>query len=645
MRFCEVLVFRGVPNLYTYGVPDVISVVPGDHVDIPFGRSHCVGLVMGISDGESDRPCKPILSLHEKKSAVHPELLSVISWLYKFYRCTPHQAYQTVVGNKKKRLVPEEEPPVLSTDPDPVLTEEQQAAVDAIISGQGFSEWLLYGITSSGKTEVYIQVAKAMLARQKTVLMLLPEIALTPQFMHVFTERFGSTCVILHSGLTPKYREIAWARIESGQVQIVIGPRSVVFAPVQNLGLIVIDEEHESTYKQENHPRYDTAEVAKFRCEESGASLVYGSATPAIERYYSATQNRIGLLCLSDRIFNRPLPKIEIVDMTTQMAQNPTPISSVLHDAISETLALGEKILILVNRRGYAPYISCQKCGKLYACPQCQLSFTYHHDMSFRCHRCDIKVPVTHMCPSCQKPHLSFGGTGIQKIEMELVKRFPDAKIDRLDRDTAKTSKALEKILKDFKSDGQILIGTQMIAKGHHIESVTLVGVIGIDTTLNMPDFRSPERTFQLLTQVAGRAGRGDKLGRVFIQTFQPDHYAIQHAKTHNYKGFYEEELPNREAFLYPPYSRLTHIILSSLSEKDVKTHAAYLAKWLKSIGVVALGPTPAPIEKIKNHYRWHFLIKSLPEHHEDVKEKLAQLPLAPKSVRVIVDYDPKSIF
>jgi primosomal protein N' (replication factor Y) len=616
----------------------------GDHVIVPFGKSNATGVVLTITDKDPSKNYKEIIGLSEEKSPLNPDIIDLIKWFYPHYQCSPYQAYQTIVGSKKKRKLPE---PPTSTDiqePGYTLTAEQQSAVSTILTSP-LKESLLFGITSSGKTEVYIQAATHILSQKKSAIILVPEIALTPQFMSIFESRFGKTIGILHSGLTPKARETTWAQIEAGHITLVIGPRSAVFAPVQNLGLIIIDEEHESTYKQETHPRYDTLVVAKKRCQISDARIVYGSATPSIEEYHHAINNHFNLLNLTKRAQERPLPRVHIIDMAQE--QTTTTLSVSLEKAIQDRLAQKQKVLILINRRGFAPYISCQKCGKIHTCPECNLSLTYHTDKHFRCHRCLITQPLTHTCKHCKKNSLNFGGIGIQKIESDLKKNFPEAHITRLDRDSAKSAKDIERILTEFKSQGDILLGTQMIAKGHHIEEVTLVGVLGIDMTLNMPEFRAPERTFQLLTQVAGRAGRGEIPGEVYIQTYQPDHYAIKHASTHNYLSFYEEEITYRKMLGYPPFSNLVHIILSSKNLSELKKEAQkikyYLQENLPKTSRFS-DPSPAPIEKIKLNYRWNILIKIPHEDTESALNALQKMPHPEKIVRVILDIDPKSI-
>ncbi|MFT5170445.1 MAG: primosomal protein N' (replication factor Y), partial [Candidatus Marinamargulisbacteria bacterium] len=508
MKIAEVLIFRGVSQTYSYLVPEVNfdAYTVGTHVTVPFGRSSVNGVIVRLcTETEAPKALKTVLETVEKKPVLSEDMIDLIFWFSGHYQTTPHKAYQTIVGRAKLRDLPETENPKQAQDPSFSPTADQTKVIDHIINMTGFSRTLLHGVTASGKTEVYIQIAKHMIKQQKTVLMLLPEIALTPQFSEVFNERFGDTVAIIHSGLTPKYREIEWNRIYQGRVDIVIGPRSAIFVPLKNIGLVIIDEEHESSYKQDTHPRYYTHSVAEYRAKRHQAALLFGSATPRIESYTANKDTHI--LSLKHRVNGQDMPQVHLIDMKEEMAENRYGlISKPLIQAIAQCLEKKEKIMILINRKGFAPHIACQKCGEVYRCKQCNLSFTYHKDKSFRCHRCHVRQPITHMCPACHEPRLQFSGVGIEKVEIELTTLFPKAEILRLDRNNATTHKKLTKILNTFKTSGDILVGTQLIAKGHHIDQVTLVGVLGIDTTLNLPDFRAPERAFQLVTQVAGRA-------------------------------------------------------------------------------------------------------------------------------------------
>lgn len=663
----EVLVCRNVPIRYTYTVPEPLQGLQiGDHVEVPFGKSLAVGVIWDLIESGQAPPknAKDIGEKLEKKPRLSQEILDFIDWLSDEYNLTPHKAYQTIIGKMNLRSCEEEKDEDLDLDPEKTPNDEQQQVIDKIMD-QNDRSYLVHGVTSSGKTEIYMQIAKKVIDSGKKVIMLLPEIALTPQMRRGFKARFGNAVSVIHSSLTPKQREIEWNRIYTQSIDIIIGPRSAIFTPLENLGLIILDEEHDPSYKQENHPRYVTHTIAEYRRRYHNCRLIYGSATPGIELFYKAIHtDQVELLQLKKRATSQDLPSIQVIDMRLQRGQDDHSfLSKELLEGIETNLKNKDKTLILLNRRGYSPYIICDSCQTIHSCPECNLSYTYHKDRKFRCHRCDRGEDLTHTCRHCKKKRLNFGGLGTQKVETELLKLFPGIKICRLDRDSAKTIKALEETLDTFDKEGDILLGTQMIAKGHHFEGVTLVGVLGIDSVLNIPDFRSCERAYQLLSQVAGRAGRGQKKGHVILQTSQPDHYVIEHAITHNYEAFYNEEIDYREELRYPPFSELIHIISSgkfqNQAEEVCQTLYSFLQEKLRkeqspsTSSDVAIppkkfhqliGPKPAPVEKIKDHFRYHILIKCDPETFQEIKTILKYPPKTNKYVKVIIDYHPKSL-
>ncbi len=648
----EVIVCRNVPKRYTYSVPETGSYSIGDHVEIPFGKSLAVGIIYDLIDTKPPENCKDLGEKLIKKPQLTSTLLNFIDWLTEEYNITPHKAYQTIMGKMKIRELPEQNDETITLDKEKTPNDEQKVVIKTILENENQS-FLIHGVTSSGKTEVYMQIANQIIQNGQSVLMLLPEIALTPQMRKGFKARFGERVSVIHSGLTPKQREIEWNRIYNQTVSIVIGPRSAIFTPLENIGLIILDEEHDNSYKQDNNPRYTTHHIAEYRRQTFGARLLYGSATPGLELFYKASMDQtLTLLQMKHRATPNPLPTIDIIDMTQKHNREDHPLlSSALLNGIESNIEKKQKTLILLNRRGYAPYIICQSCHKIHTCPECNLSYTYHKDRVFRCHRCDRSDNLTHTCKHCKKPHLNFGGIGTQKVEAELLKLFPGIKICRLDKDTNKSVKELEKTLETFENEGDILIGTQMIAKGHHFEGVTLVGVLGIDSSLNLADFRAGERTYQLLSQVAGRAGRGKEKGHVIIQTSNPDHYVIQHALTHNYEAFYADEIEFRKELKYPPFSDLIHIICSgkinNQTKETIETLHSFIKKKttnLEDSFCQIIGPKPAPIEKIKDHFRWHMLIKADTETFNTIKQVLKYPPKTSHYVKVIIDYHPKTI-
>ncbi|AIS52593.1 primosomal protein N' [Thermoanaerobacter kivui] len=539
-----------------------------------------------------------------------------------------------------------------------VLKEEQEKAVTEVkksMEKDVFEKYLLFGVTGSGKTEVYLQLIDECIKSGKSAIVLVPEISLTPQTIERFVSRFGNKVAVIHSGLSPGERFDEWRKVKNGVVDVVVGVRNAVFAPFKNLGLIIIDEEHETTYKQSDmRPKYNAKEVAEKRCELENAVLVMASATPSLETYYKATKGEYKLLRLTKRI-NVSMPHIEVVNMSDELARGNTSIfSRKLFSYIKENLQKKEQTILFLNRRGYSSFVSCRDCGYVPKCPNCDISLTYHfEDKRLVCHYCGYQEAMRDTCPKCGSKRIRYLGIGTERVENDIKKFFPKARVLRMDVDTTKKKGSHEKIFYDFRSGkADILIGTQMISKGFDIPNVTLVGVILADITLNLPDFRSSERTFQLLTQVAGRAGRGEKPGRVVIQTYEEDHYSIIASKYQNYVRFYNEEIKYREIFRYPPFSHLMNIVISGEEEEEVKNIAANVYLMCqkivnklqnKSYNKI-LGPAPAPIRKINNRYRWQVILKSEDRNVlVDIAEKVQTMKY-PKNIRISVDIDPLNI-
>jgi primosomal protein N' (replication factor Y) len=497
----------------------------------------------------------------------------------------------------------------------------QRAALDRIraaVEARSFAGILLHGVTGSGKTAVYLAAMKSVLDAGRSAILLVPEIGLTPAVAADVHDIFGDEVAILHSGLSDKERSEHWHRIRSGAARVVVGTRSAVFAPVSNLALIIVDEEQDSSYKQEETPRYHARDVAVMRAKYSDAVVVMGSATPSLESYFNAKKNRYALLEMPDRVEKRSLPEVELVDMRQEFQETGQEqvISRKLIQEIRLRLERKEQAMVLLNRRGYSPVVLCRTCGKKLECKNCAITLT-HHKASRRmeCHYCGFIAPVPKTCAACGSEYVFFLGTGSEKLEELLHGFFPQARIARLDRDTVRSHTDFERALNALNAgELDLLVGTQMIAKGHDIHGVTLVGVVGADMALGMPDFRAAERTFQLLTQVAGRAGRGEVLGKVVLQTFFPDHYAVQYAAQHDFTGFYEKELRFRSWMHYPPYSSLANVMLRSAKLDETLRWSGTLGRWFEKNrheGVRVLGPAAAPIERLKRDYRYHFILKS----------------------------------
>ena len=530
----------------------------------------------------------------------------------------------------------------------PVLTEEQEQVVKSI-DIEEYSKNLIYGVTGSGKTEVYLRLIEKVLNSGKNAIVLVPEISLTPQITDRFLARFGEVVAILHSGLSLGERYDEWQKIKSNNCRIVIGARSAIFAPLENIGIIIIDEEHDSSYKSETLPKYDAKEVANYIALCENVPLVLGSATPDIRTYYSALNGDINLLKLENRISKFGLPNIEIVDMREELASgNRTVFSRKLYYSMKEAIKNKEQIMLFLNRRGYSTFIMCRDCGYVVKCEDCDVSMTYHMDLNkLICHYCGKTKDVVNICPECGSKNIRYFGNGTQKIEQEIKKYFPEASVIRMDVDTTRIKGGHEKILNKFKNEKiDILLGTQMIAKGHDFSNVTLVGILAADSALNIGDYRANERTFQLLTQMAGRAGRGEKKGAAIIQTYMPDEFSINAAKEQNYTKFYNLEINVREKLNYPPFCDIIVSIISGADEELVKKEASKLFDILHTKFNAYL-PVPAPISKINNEYRWRILIKEnldydkLKDFHSLVSEFYK---VKSNDVKVSVDVNPNNM-
>lgn len=525
------------------------------------------------------------------------------------------------------------------------LTPAQNQALNRIKSGlQTQGRFLLFGVTGSGKTLVYLHAIAAALEKGRSAIVLVPEISLTPQAVAEFKGWFGDHVAVLHSRLSTSERADQWRRAAVGDVQVVLGARSAVFAPLHNLGLIIIDEEQEGAYKQEDTPRYHARAVAGARVAHNGV-LLLGSATPSMESYAAAVRGELELLRLPERVDSKPLPTVAVVDMREELlAGNRSMFSRTLQMELHECLARREQAILFLNRRGFASFVLCRECGHTLGCTHCQVSLTYHEPATLSCHYCGHTKELPAKCPSCGSPYLRPFGAGTQRIEQEVRRLYPDARVLRMDVDTTSRKGAHEAIWRAFSQrEADVLVGTQMVAKGLHFPGVTLVGVVSADTSLHFPDFRAAERTFQLLTQVAGRAGRGERPGRVVVQTYTPEHYAIVAAQNQDYEAFYRAEIPFRQRALYPPFGSLARLLITGDREEDVGQTAGRLATACMGDDVSVIGPTPAPLSRLKDRFRWHILLKG--EHTSVIGAAQRALTISGKSpCQVIVDVDPVSL-
>lgn len=532
------------------------------------------------------------------------------------------------------------------------LTSAQAKAVEKISKESGV--FLLHGVTGSGKTEVYERVIENALEAGKTAIMLVPEISLTPQMLGLFRARFGDGVAILHSGLNASERYDEWKRLKDGEAKIAIGARSAIFAPLENLGVIIIDEEHDSSYQSESNPRYDTKAVAKFRASLNGASLVLGSATPDIESYLAATVGDYKLISLPDRISKHKLPEMEIVDMTAEFRRgNRSLFSKSLLEAIGETLKRGEQVMLFLNRRGFASFIKCKECGYVAKCDDCDISLTYHKsEGELKCHYCGRRYHALTKCPNCGSTEIKQGRIGTEKVVEELKANFADARILRMDNDTTVRKDSYFKILSAFGAhEADILVGTQMIAKGHDFSNVTLVGILEADASLYFSDYRSAERTFQLITQVAGRAGRAEKAGRVILQTYSPKHYVFQFGKTYDYVGFFKKEVNTRLVTKFPPYTKIVRVLVSSLDEQDAVDCTRSVYKKIQQIqserGKFAyLGAAKSPVARMNGLIRYQVLARIDRDMFGEVMPLIyaAADENRPKRGTIFVEINPQSM-
>ncbi len=666
---------------FTYRVPLSLrdDIALGQLVTVPFRASVVSGVVYQLRGGAPSPDMKEIAALRGTQPVLTPALLELAQWMSERYLCFLAQALRAMIPAAVRRsggfrpipqwyrvsgirqgrpslkqtvyefiaaqpfvdrrtlldafpgaapalrsLVAERAVEIIAQpDPTPqaagavrVLTKPQRQAIQSIESQPGRG-WLLEGVTGSGKTEVYLTLIERTVQGGRQALVLLPEIALTPQVVMRFRDRFGDQVGVWHSGLSQGERWATWDNVRRQVTSVVVGARSAVFLPFSRLGMIVIDEEHEPSYKQEDHPRYHTREVALWRGRHEGATVVLGSATPSIEARYAAERGELGHVGLPKRVMGRSLPNVEVVDMREELkGGNREIFSRTLREALQAALARQEQAILFLNRRGYSTFVLCRQCGQALQCPDCAVSLTYHQaDHRLTCHYCLREFPVLNRCPECGSEKIRYFGAGTERVVEEVQRLYPDARVLRADRDTMTRARDYASLyLKFYQRDADVLVGTQMIAKGMDFPHVSLVGVVAADTALHLPDYRSAERTFQLLVQAGGRSGRGESPGRVVIQTYNPDHYAVRLARTHDYTSFYREELAFRAATQYPPFAELWLLVFEADQGSVVAALAEQAAAELRRDwpNVDILGPAPAPLLKVQGRFRYHVLIKSM---------------------------------
>lgn len=664
-KFAEVAISLPIDKLFQYKIPEELSgnVKIGARVFVPFGPRTVVGYVVGFSDVLEVKEAKEIKSLIDREPILTEEMLALTKWIGENYFCTWGEAIGAAIPGGIKQgkesigsriKIPEVKAEDHVKSEPHVLMDEQDSALNEIVESMdknAHKTFLLHGITASGKTEVYLQAIEIVLQRGKQAIMLVPEIALTPQTIERFVGRFGHRVAVIHSHLTPAKRFLEWKKIKDGKADIVVGARSAIFSPMSRLGLIIIDEEHETSYKQDDVPRYHAREVAEERSRINKCPLILGSATPSLESYYRAKNGDYKLIKITKRIEERLLPKVKIVDMRMELEakRKITIFSKVLLDGIDKAINAGKQVIIFLNRRGFSTFINCKKCGLVLKCKRCDAVMIYHfEEKKLICHYCNYQQAPPDICPKCMSGYIRYSGLGTEKVESELSRTFPHAKIARMDSDTTTQKGSHDRILSKFKTgEVNMLVGTQMIAKGLDFPQVTLVGVVSADSTLNLPDFRASERTFNLLTQVGGRAGRGEDGGEVIVQTYTPGHYSILSAAKHDYEKFYDEEIVSRKELHFPPFVSLVKVVVRARNEELTMKAAGELAEELRREDPDAMiaGPVPAPMTRVRGYYRYNILLKGKEKKPMcDLLKKVLAAHRKPHGVLIAVDVDPISM-
>jgi primosomal protein N' (replication factor Y) len=668
----EVAVPLPVPHAFTYLVPDELrdAVVPGSQVRVPFGRREVEGFVVEIASAAPRADLKPLLKVAPGGPVFDAAMLDLTRWVADYYLAPWGEVLRAAIPGGVRHRPGRRRTPPARRDPWDIApaglardafrpTEEQRAALGEIepaLDAARYAAFLLFGVTGSGKTEVYLSAAARALEGGGAALILVPEISLTAQTVGRFRAWFGDTVAILHSGLTARQRRETWDRARAGGARVILGARSAVFVPLPKLRLVVVDEEHEGAYKQEETPRYHARDVAIVRANRARAVVLLGSATPSLESMENARRGKYRLLKLTERIEGRPRPPVTVVDLRDADRESRAPVllSDTLSDRLRATLEAKRQAILFLNRRGHSPFVQCRDCGHIFKCPRCDVTLTFHSDRRLlRCHYCNHIGREVEECPGCRGSRFLYRGAGTQRVEEVLRETLPGARIVRLDADTTRRRGSQADLVGAFeRGEADILLGTQMVAKGFDFPAVTLVGVLYAEAQLNLPDFRAGERTFQLLTQVAGRAGRGTDPGEVVIQTYLPDSLALSAAIAQDYERFFEEEAAERRELSYPPFSRLVNVLLDGRKEETVSAAAAKTREQLEA-GLpragpppTILGPAPMPLTRLKGRYRWHLTVKGdggakMREAIRATLEWASSEGPSRRTVRVTVDVDP----
>ncbi|MDD5634219.1 MAG: primosomal protein N', partial [Candidatus Omnitrophica bacterium] len=627
-QYVEVITSLPIDHTFQYKVTGKEQNAPavGKRVHIPFRESTRIGYIVKIEDEPQVESPKPLIDIIDEEPIFSQDMIDLAKWIKDNYFCSWGEALEAMIPGPLKHgkismvtRVKEIGRKVEPTEPH-VPNDEQRVVIDNInqcVDNGKHEVFLLHGITGSGKTEIYLQVMEKIIAKGKTGIILVPEISLTPQTVERFISRFGEHVAIFHSKMLESTKFNEWQRIKAGRARVVVGPRSAVFSPFSNLGVIVIDEEHEPSYKQEDVPRYHAREVAIQRAKIAKIPVILGSATPSLESYHKAISGEYRLAELTQRVEEKKLPRIKLVDMRMEFETRTGKeiISHIMQEALRNDVSKKQQVLIFLNRRGFSTFVMCKKCGGVIKCSKCSSPMVFHQERNeLLCHYCGKKLQPLATCPACGDINLEYKGMGTQRVESEIKKILPGVRMARMDSDTMTKRLSHDTVLQEFKEHKlDVIVGTQMIAKGLDFPKVTLVGVVSADANLNLPDFRSGERTFNLITQVAGRAGRGDLGGEVIVQSYTPEHYAVSLAAKHDYHGFYDREIIARKELNFPPFVSLVKITLKARKEDSVTKSAEDLARLLgeKIKDISILGPAPSPMPKLRGYFRWNILIKS----------------------------------
>lgn len=662
MIYVEVVTSLPIDRTFQYSVTGREQYPPaiGKRVHIPFRNMKRVGYIVKIEDQPVCQDPRPVLDIIDEHPIFTDEMIRLADWVKNNYFCSWGEALEAMIPGALKHGKVKMEPRIDELEKNviptlPLVPNKEQAEVikevKSCIERKAHEVFLLHGVTGSGKTEIYLQAMHRVLEMGKSGVILVPEISLTPQTVERFMSRFGDQVAVFHSKMLQSTKFKEWERIRHGKARIVVGPRSAVFSPLVEPGIFIVDEEHEPSYKQEDSPRYHAREVAIERARMAGAPVILGSATPSLESYHNAVQGKYRLVELTQRISEKQLPRVRLVDMRLELdtKSGKHVISRIMGDILKNDISKKQQALIFINRRGFSTFVICRKCGEVLKCPKCDSPMVFHREKDeLVCHYCNKRMPEIEICPSCNQDYLMYKGTGTQRVETVIKKVVPDARIVRMDSDTMTKRGAHNKVLKEFKDHKiDVIVGTQMIAKGLDFPKVTMVGVVSADANLNLPDFRSGERTFNLITQVAGRAGRGDLGGEVIVQTYTPEHYAVSLAAKHDYNGFYIKEIEARRQLMFPPFTTLVKITVRAKNEETVIKCAERAAVKIRSNvkGIDVIGPAPSPMTKLRGFYRWNILIKAKdrPSIVRDLRRALKGFRKG-SGVFMAVDVDPMTM-